>query len=268
LRAILNSRRHLGEVKWSSVTERNLPTYKLLVDEFFSQIARHSLKYRQAFLDRQFVHISEPGAPMRSDLDVQFRLCYQFLKHHFGLKYLADTNPECNHLIIIRLDAHSSQRHTEQLAEFIGRLSHVLGSPRIIANVHYVDSKRLVRLQLCDLIMGAAGSHGNKMHLRREAGQRGMTSKQKSRFELAMYVYNSVRQLDASERGSKAFNWFESTGTDGDPRNRFHHKLRIWKIIPRKYQIDEGWQNSNLDSQGRYLGLRLNPRIMGRETKS
>ena len=90
------------------------------------------------------------------------------------------------------------------------------------------------------------------MHLRREANRRGMTKKQKWRCEMAAYIYNYFRRLDASDRGSEAFNWFESTGLNGDYRNRLKHKLRIWKFIPKKFQRDEGWQNKNLDSQGRY----------------
>jgi hypothetical protein len=103
-------------------------------------------------------------------------------------------------------------------------------------------------------MIGAAGSHGNKMHLRREPGQRGMKPRQKVRHEMATYIYNKLRDLDRAERGSGAFNWFETTGRDGTLDTMLTHKLRIWKFKPARYHIDKGWQNDHLDKQGRYQG--------------
>ncbi len=36
-----------------------------------------------------------------------------------------------------------------------------------------------------------------------------------------------------------------------------HHAVRIWKFEPRRYQLDEGWQNKYLGAAGEYLGPRL-----------
>jgi hypothetical protein len=250
-----------GEVKWSSVTGLNLSTYKLLVDTFFHLIRNSNLIYRQIFLDRAFVHVSTPSEAKRSDLDVQFLICYQFLKHHFGLRYLPATDPLKDHHVSVRLDNHSSQRHKDELVAHMNKLSSRLNQPRLFTTVQFVNSERFLRLQLCDLLMGAAGSHGNKWHLRREGSRRGMKPKQKCRHEMALYIYEHFRRLDAAERGSKAFNWFESTGTDGDQENYLKHKLRIWKFKPKRYQLDEGWQNKNLDSQGLYLGPKIDAKI-------
>ena len=63
LRAIAAARSLRGEVKWSSVTARNIETYKLLVDSFFYHVSHCDLKYRQAFLDRAFVHVPSAGTP-------------------------------------------------------------------------------------------------------------------------------------------------------------------------------------------------------------
>jgi hypothetical protein len=265
LRAIVAAKKLRGEIKWSSVTDQNIQCYKLLVDTFFTHIENGNLVYRQMFLDRSFVHIPSPNDPPLSPLDVQFRICYQFLKHSFGLRYLANSDPACDHHVTIRLDEHSSQHHKDELRSYVERIPEQFNSRRLITKVQYVNSKKFLRLQVCDLIMGAAGSYGNKMHKRREAGRRGMTNKQKQRLDIALYIYGKLRNLDASERGTKGFNWFETTGTDGDAENRLRHKIRIWKFIPNRFQKDKGWENDNLDKQGVYLGPKIDPNIYERE---
>src|SRR5208337_5428505 len=54
LRAIVAADRLRGEVKWSSVTGRNLASYKRLVDQFFDHLGNYHLTYRQIFLDRAY----------------------------------------------------------------------------------------------------------------------------------------------------------------------------------------------------------------------
>jgi hypothetical protein len=209
-----------GEVKWSSVTGHNLAAYKRLVDVFFEHVTNDQLTYRQIFLDRSFVHVPTPGDPARTPLDVQFLICYQFLKHAFGLRYLPNTDLAREHHVTIRLDNHSSEHHTTDLRNYVEALGGVLECPRLTTQVTFVNSKRFRRLQVCDLLMGAAGSHGNKMHKRREGGRRGMTPKQKRRLDMTVYIYNKLSALDAAERCTRSNNWFESTGQDGDIENR------------------------------------------------
>jgi hypothetical protein len=92
------------------------------------------------------------------------------------------------------------------------------------------------------------------MELKRKPGKKGMSPKQKLRHELCKHIYEALKKLDHETRGSRAFNWFESTGHNGEKANRFHHTLRIWKFIPDNCVIDRGWQNDHLDSQGNYVG--------------
>jgi hypothetical protein len=91
----------------------------------------------------------------------------------------------------------------------------------------------------------------------RLSGQRGMSPKQAIRLDLAKYIYGKLREVSQSDRGSNSFNWFNTTGKDGDLQNRLLHKIRIWRFEPIGCQIDEGWQNDNLDSQGNYLGPKI-----------
>ena len=244
------------EVKWSRLDSFNSQLYTELVDIFFENLIENDLRYRQFFLDRSYVWKRDTFED-RSELDVQYRMYYQFLKHHFGLKYLPFLSNSDHYLIHVRLDEHSSQQHKKKLTEFVHDLPRILERSDMEIRVRFVDSKKLRRLQVCDILMGAAGSYGNRLHKRRDEGQRGMKPRQKVRYQLAKHIYDRFREIDARERGSKAFSWFESTGRDGAMENRFRHKLRIWKFIPENHERDLGWKNKNLDSQGRYCGPKV-----------
>jgi hypothetical protein len=134
------------------------------------------------------------------------------------------------------------------------KLPQWLGRTDLHFHVSFVESKRHIRLQICDLIMGAAGSYGNKMHLKRPNRARGMSDKQKLKLEISKYIYAKLKAIVMSQRHSRAFNWFETTGVDGNLENRLAHKIRIWKFIPASHKIDRGWQNDHLDSHGDYQG--------------
>jgi hypothetical protein len=253
LQQCLVKQNHRNEIKWGKLSIQNLSLYKELVDIFFDNLQKHELKYRQVFLDRACVHVPSLGDPLLSDLDIQFRICYQFLKHSFGLSYMPRAASGSD-IIFIRLDTHSSQKHKDDLKQFVEQLPTLLKRTDLDIRLAHLSSHKLIRICVCDVLAGAAGSYGNRWHDRREPGVKGMSSKQKCRLELAKYIYNHLRRLDHITRGSRAFNWFESTGHDGNIENRFRHKLRIWKFHPQKYKIDRGWQNDHLDKQGRYQG--------------
>jgi hypothetical protein len=244
-----------GEVGWAGLRAKNLPAYRALVDCFVDLLRRTDLHFRQIFLDRCLVRLNPMGvvAPI-ADLDVQYLIYYQFLKHAFGLRYLPIAPNGERHRILIRLDDHSSQQHKDKLEEFVVKLASTLSRRDLDFSVKFLSSEHARRLQICDLMIGAAGSHGNKMHLRRDPDQRGMKPRQKVRHEMATYIYNKLRDLDKAERGTGAFNWFETTGRDGSYDTMLTHKLRIWKFKPARYHIDKGWQNDHLDKQGCYQG--------------
>lgn len=239
----------LHEVKWSNVSAKNLNYYIELIDCLKHYILSRDIKYRQMFRDRSF-HVTP--TPDISELDVQFKIYYQYIKHMFGIRFLPEDNSSGIE-ILVRLDGHSSEKHKTKLKDYIERLPQTLNRHDITLNVTYENSKHSMRLQVCDLMMGAAGYYGNKFHLRRENGRRGMTKKQKIKKALAKHIYNMLKDIDAETRGSKAFNWFESTGTNGDTENYLHHNIRIWKFEPTGYRINKGWQNDNLDRQGRFI---------------
>lgn len=250
------------EVKWANISEKDTPVYHHLLDTFFQHISENDIKYRQLFLDRKYVRILRPGEARQSDLDIQYKIYYQFLKHHFGLEHLPLAQGTFDR-VFIRLDTHSSVDHTNSLKEFTEKLPLYLGRTDLHFDVSFVDSKKHLSLQMCDVLMGAAGSYGNKMHLRRENGRRGMTNKQKCRLAICKYIYEKLKAVDKADRGSGAFNWFESTGIGTTPTNKLSHKIRIWKFIPSTFRIDKGWENDHLDSQGRYVAPDFGDTVIG-----
>ena len=188
-----------------------------------------------------------------SELDMQFRLYYQFIKNSFGFKYLPRLVGNEKHEILLRLDGHSSQKHKDSLNTFVTNLPTYLQRPDIELKITYVDSKDFLRLQICDLLMGAAGYRGNRICDRRPNGRRGMTAKQKMKLELAKYIYETLKEINHLDRGSNGFNWFESTGFNQNKRNMYHHKLRIWKFIPSEYRKNKGWEKDNLTREGYFV---------------
>lgn len=239
------------EVKWSNVAFKNVDYYHELIDCLKHHILNSNIKYRQMFRDRAYHPVVSSEQPEKTELDIQFLIYYQYLKHSFGCQYIP--YDPTGTTIIVRLDGHSSERHKSELKNYLEKLPEIWKRPDIIVRVTYVNSKNSMRLQVCDLLMGAAGYYGNKFHLRRANNKRGMTEKQKLKRDMSSYIYNTIREIDKITRGSKAFNWFESTGFSGERSNHFEHSLRIWKFIPEKHIINKGWQNDNLDKQGRFV---------------
>lgn len=230
------------ELKWGNLSPRNVDQYKELVDFFLSELQSGPAVYRQMFLDRAFPHLPHPSE-RRTPLDAQFIVYYQFLKHHFEFQSLPEAAAGSRDEINIWLDNHSSQKHLDSLTNFASGLPRIIDRHDLRVVVRFVDSNRHIRLQMCDILMGAAGSYGNRMHKRRLPGVRRMTKKQKCRKELGKYIYDKLRAVDAHSRGSKAFNWFESTGRQSTHGNATHlHKIRIWKFTPKNHQIIEGWR--------------------------
>ncbi|MBD2791240.1 DUF3800 domain-containing protein [Xenorhabdus szentirmaii] len=191
----------LQEVKWSNVSPKNELYYIALIDCLKHYILNNDIKYRQMFRDRSF-HVAQ--TEQESELDVQFKLYYQYIKNIFGIKHLPQ-DPNGTE-ILIRLDGHSSEKHKNKLKQFVEDLPRFFDRNDITLNVTYENSSHSLRLQVCDLMMGAAGYYGNKFHCRREGGRRGMTKKQKIKLKVAKHIYTALRDIDAQARGSKAFN--------------------------------------------------------------
>lgn len=236
LRAIRPPNRR--EIKWQSADSTTLPYYVALIDTFKDHVLHHGLRYRQMFNDRFFDYQGN-----ESDVDSQFKLYYQFLKHHIPWQEIADKNPESLIQVNVRLDNYSSQRHKSKLKDLGEKIPSSFNISNIKINISFVDSKKFIVLQVCDLIMGAAGYQGNRMHYERHNQRRGMTNKQKARVTLSKHIYTSLREIDAKFRHTKVFNWFSSTGFQLD--SRLELAVSIWKFRPNNHIENKKWNTGN-----------------------
>lgn len=246
LKALQNKYNDRREIKWSNLSKRNYNLYIDFIDCFKDFVSSKNIKYRQMFKDRSFHYIAHPS---NDSLEGQYKLYYQFLKHSFGLKHI----PNIGCSICIYLDHHSNHAHQRALQEFTNSLPKLLNRHDMRIQISFINSRQSRALQLCDLLMGAAGYYGNKLHDRRVIGKRGMNASQKIKLAFCKYVYNCLKEIDRVDRGSGAFNWFESTGTNSSPLNHFNHKIRIWKFIPSNYIKNKGWENDHLDKYGQFI---------------
>lgn len=232
IRRLKKQHNYSKEIKWSNVSSQNISFYNdllTIVESFINSIPE--TKYRQLFMDRAYRYTGMPC----SEIETQFKIYYQFLKHCFGFEHA-----QKNTYITFKLDTHSSHLHREQLTEYLRSLTFI----NVRIKIEFIDSKRSCALQICDLLMGAAGYHGNKISWDLLQGKTRRTKNQLMKARFSKNVYELLKRIDATHRGSRAFNWFETTGTNGISTNRYNHKLRIWKFIPREHAYDATWEDS------------------------
>lgn len=246
------------EIKWSNLDERNADMYREMVCCLAGHIRSGRIRYRQMFKDRSFHYVGNAGG---TELDIQFKQYYQFLKHAFGFQYLSKLPTGERHQVVLRLDTHSSQRHKDQLGKLICNLSNIIERYDISFTVTYINSVSNLCLQICDVLMGAAGYHGNQMNKRKVNGRTTITKKQKLKGEMCRFIYQILRDINNHDRQTKAFSWFESTGLDGNKENLLKHKLRIWKFIAYPYQKNKGWEKDHLDKHGLFIADDFDPEI-------
>lgn len=226
------------EIKWQNVNQFTWEYYSKLIDVFKDHILYHGVKYRQMFNDRFFEYKGS-----ESEVDSQFKLYYQFLKHQIPWKEISQKNRDDFIRVNVRLDNYSSQQHKDKLKELGESIPRFFNIENLKININFVNSHRYIILQVCDLIMGAAGYHGNRLCYDRHNGVRGMTSKQKARVQLTQHIYDALRDIDAKTRGSKAFNWFSNTSYRD--RSQLDLSVSIWKFRPNNHIENRKWNNSN-----------------------
>ena len=227
------------EIKWTRTSPQTETFFIELIGLFkrFMLAESTNLKYRQLFLDRSISYRGEPETTLKS----QYKVYYQFIKHSFGLLY-ADIPIH----LIINLDTHSSHMHKARLIEFADQLPRILRKEKSLKlDIRFVDSTQSLALQLCDLLMGASGYYGNNLYNLRKENQKRISKNQSAKKRIGKEVYDTLWIINNRTRGKKAFNWFETTGIDGDKANHFKHKLRIWKFEAHESIDRPEWSDKN-----------------------
>lgn len=226
-----------GEAKFEKVTEQYLEKYKELMQGFFTEVTRSSVKIRIMF--RQ--NAQQPQGLTAEDRDLEyFKLYYQFIKHAFGLKYA----PVDCHPIRLRLYFDQFPDTKEKAEQFKGYL---LGLPESNYfssggkgflsiskdDITEVRSHDHVLLQCLDIVLGAMRFRLNDWHLENPQGQRVRGKRTRAKEALYKTILAEVRELHPG------FNIGITTGHLGDVVNRWHHPYRHWLFEPRNFVYDE-----------------------------
>ena len=137
------------EIKWSNISRQHIKFYESLLF-LIEKIIRASkkTKYRQMFMDSSYRYIGESA----SEPDSHFKIYYQVLKHSFVFVYINEK------IFTFKLDTHSNHGHKLKLKTFIEGLE----IHNVDIRVKFINSKKSIPIQVCDLLMGAAGYYGNK----------------------------------------------------------------------------------------------------------
>lgn len=134
-----------GEIKWRKVSPARLGFYEDLVDLFFSYGS--DLRFRCIAIDCTRMNLALHG----NDAELGFYKFYYQLLHHWILDF--------NEYSIF-CDLKSSRSPTR-----LSELKKVLGNANLsaeIATVQPLPSGQVVLMQMCDLLLGAAGSRINQ----------------------------------------------------------------------------------------------------------
>ncbi len=232
VRTIKETFNYKKEIKWANISNKDIDFYNellLCIEEFIDR--NTETKYRQLFMDRAYKYTGTEC----SELETQFKIYYQFLKHCFGFEHVSTPT-----FVVLKLDTHSSHLHKQRLTSYLQELNFT----NVTIKVEFINSRNSIALQMCDLLMGAAGYYGNKIDWDLLPNKRMRTKNQKMKADFGKNVYNLLRRINAQYRGSESFRWFETTGIDNSQSNRHNHKLRIWKFIPNEHVYDDTWEDS------------------------
>jgi hypothetical protein len=222
-----------GKAKWQKVTPQYLEKYKALMEAFFDLVEADQVKVRIMFLQRINVAVGLSHDQKKSSY---FRLYYQFLKHAFGLQYSNDgQTPISMRLYLDRRSATKEQK--EQFKAYIAALERQpqFRRAKILFphdQIAEVDIRDHVLLQCLDIVLGAMQFRLNDFHQKKPEGQVKRAPRTIAKEKLYKSKLERVRKLH------KGFNIGISTGTHGDPANRWRHRYSHWNFVPSSSRRD------------------------------
>ena len=222
-----------NEIKWSKVTEQDLPKYIAVMNTFFDFVQNDQIKVRIMFTQNANGPV---GLNEYQRENTYYLLYYQFIKHAFGLAYANQGDSPVN--LRVYLDKLPDTK--EKIAQFKAYLvsleksvefrnAHIKIDPEQIADVSSHDH---VVLQCLDVVLGAMQFRLNDKHLAKpaDASRRGKRTRAKE----ALYEHILRRIQLIFPR----FNIGISTGTQGDRQNYWLHSYRHWLFVPAEYVRD------------------------------
>ena len=222
------------EIKWQKVTENYLDKYIGVVDELFDMVAADTVKIRIMFTNNQYIPIGLTPEQRQNEYHL---LYYQFIKHAFGLEYCTR---ELAAPVRVRLNIDQMPTGKEETARFKAYVAGLTRNPGMRASGVRFDMQQIaevashdhVLLQCLDIVLGAMAFRLNGRHDAKPAGQSRRAKRTVAKHRLYQHISMRVRSI------YPRFNIGESTGTQGDPTNRWRHAYRHWKFVPRDHHRD------------------------------
>lgn len=223
-----------GEIKWRKVTQNYLGKYVAVVDELFDMIAADLVKIRIMFTNNQYIPFGLTPEQRQNEYHL---LYYQFIKHAFGLEYCTR---ELAPPVRVRLNIDQMPTGLEDTSRFKAYVAALDDSPRMRDSrvrfyeqqIAEVMSHDHVLLQYLDIVLGAMSFRLNGRHKAKLPGQSRRGSRTIAKHRLYQHISTRIRAI------YPGFNIGESTGTQGDPANRWQHPYRHWKFVPRDHHRD------------------------------
>jgi len=224
-----------NEVKWSRVTENYLSKYEALMVLFFEKIQQYQMRIRIMFT--QNANVPQNITPEQHQ-NQYFLLYYQFLKHAFGLNYIATTEPLIKLRIYPDVLPDSNEKvtafksHVQHIAQ---RIEHINGQTRFslkAEDIVDVNSKDHVLLQCLDIVLGSVAWRLNNGHLVKPPGQRNRGKRTIAKEKLYKQIHREICKLRSH------FNIGVTTGIDEDLANRWCHLYRHWNFKARDSVFD------------------------------
>jgi len=212
-----------SEIKWEKVTEHYLDRYIGFVDELFRLMAESKLRTRVMFTQNAFYGTERVQ-------DAYESLYYEFIRTAFGLGHCNPSgHPTGLRIYLDELPVHGAKASAlkqrlhslEQEPDF--RRAQIYVPVRTVAEVR---SHEHLLMQAVDVLLGAMQWRLNQQHLRLspETNRRGRRTVAKDL--LFRHVLKAVQRLHPG------FNISLTTGTQGDPANRWRAPYRHLKFAP------------------------------------
>jgi hypothetical protein len=235
----LNTIKHelnlFGEVKWEKVTERYLPKYEILMQRFFEEVAGGNVKVRIMFRQNAF----KPSGLTPKQMEMQyFLLYYQFIKHAFGLEFIAPSEYGTN----LRLYFDQFPESRENVERFKGYLLALQKSKKFRAtslilrkeNVAELKSHDHVLLQCLDVVLGAMAFRLNDKHKEKPVGKARRGKRTRAKEALYKTILHEIRKIHPH------FNIGVTTSIGGDTRRRWEDSYLHWCFQPQAAEYEAG----------------------------
>lgn len=234
-------KRELGvwdEIKWQKVDALRAERYQRIVGQFFDLIEEEKIRMRIMFTQNKNIPIGRsPHKTEYHELHRFHLLYYQFLKHAFGLKYIAqETQAEKIDLEIFLDKIPDTEQKNEVFKNFLYSLQSLPGYEALAIRrdaIEEIDSSKHVIVQCLDVVLGSMAFRLNELHKEKPVGSRTRGKRTIAKEKIYKYILYRIQSLYPH------FNIGITTGLQGNYENLWLHPYRHWNFLPNNWKEAE-----------------------------